>query len=152
MRLTLEERLKKHTKLNEETGCWEWTRYIAKWGYGVIGIDHKAQLAHRVSYSVFKGDPTGMCVLHTCDNPKCINPDHLFLGTNADNVRDKVAKNRQSKVGEYPGEKHHGAKLTNEDVLFIRESQLSQKQLAVKFNTTQPNISLIQSRVRWAHI
>ena len=152
MRLTLEERLKKSIIFNEETSCWEWVKHVTEWGYGVIKVKGKAELAHRISYSVFKGDPTGLCVLHVCDNPKCINPYHLFLGTNADNVRDKVAKNRQSKVGEYPGERHHGAKLTNEDVLFIRESQLSQKQLAVKFNTTQPNISLIQRRVRWAHI
>jgi len=152
MKLSLEERLRKHIVFSTKTSCWEWTRHITKWGYGVVKVEGKAQLAHRISYLVFKGDPIGMCVLHTCDNPKCINPDHLFLGTNSDNVKDKVSKNRQSKIGEYPGERHHSAKLTNKDVLFIREKTLSQTKLARMFETTQPNISLIQNRVNWTHI
>lgn len=141
---------KRHTKT--ESGCWNWNGPPTKWGYGCIRVKHKTELAHRIAYLAFKGDPSGMCVLHTCDNPKCVNPDHLFLGTNADNVRDKVSKNRQSKVGEYPGEKHHGAKLTNQDVLEIRKSDLSQSKLAVLFKVTQSNIQAIKSRRTWTHI
>lgn len=105
---------------NLETGCWEWVGSKRPNGYGHInagGPDRRMLSSHRVSYELFVGPiPNGLHVLHECDNHKCVNPEHLFLGTNADNVKDKVAKDRQAK-----GSKHGGAILHEKDVVAIKE-------------------------------
>ena len=89
-------------RFKKSKGCWIWTGYIKKTGYGVIsdGSARKKSLrtysAHRVSYEIFNKYfiPQGMHVLHKCDNPPCVNPKHLYLGTHSDNMRDMVSKNR----------------------------------------------------------
>jgi hypothetical protein len=86
-------------QVNENTGCWEWTASFARGGYGQFFTSVKDgrewYRAHRFSYIAHKGDiPEGMVVMHECDNPRCVNPDHLRLGTQADNVADMDAKNR----------------------------------------------------------
>ena len=81
--------------VNEKTHCWEYIKKLRKDGYAQIGINGKKILAHRLSYTVYIGEiPEGMCVLHKCDNRKCLNPKHLWLGTQADNVRDTIEKGR----------------------------------------------------------
>lgn len=83
-----------HT-VNPETGCWEWTKALSKEGYARVSHRGKADYGHRVSYKVFFGEiPNGLCVCHTCDNPKCINPEHLWLGTHQENMADRDAKCR----------------------------------------------------------
>jgi len=83
--------------------CWEWSAGKFKQGYGAFGIDKKMVNTHRVAYELFVGPiPEGLCVLHTCDNPSCVNPNHLFLGTQKDNIQDMVKKGRC-----YKGENHH---------------------------------------------
>ena len=98
--------------------CWEWTGAISTSGYGHIGLDGKARRGHRVAWQLTNGGiPDGLCCCHHCDNRKCCNPNHLFLGTVADNNRDCEEKGR----GNHPrGENHGRAKLTVMDVQFIR--------------------------------
>jgi hypothetical protein len=81
------------------TGCWLWSACGTKAGYGLFGYEGKLQLAHRVSYKLHKGFiPEGMVVRHTCDTPSCVNPDHLELGTQGENIRESVRKGRHSSL------------------------------------------------------
>jgi Autographiviridae endonuclease len=96
-------------QIGEEDDCWEWQRATQSHGYGSTTIGKaKTALAHRVAYELDVGEiPERMCVLHRCDNRKCVNPNHLFLGTIQDNNRDKLEKGRQAK-----GEKNGRTKLS----------------------------------------
>lgn len=96
-----------------EKGCWEWQGSLGQEGYGNFPIRGSTEKAHRIAYRFFKGPiPPGMCVCHTCDNPPCCNPDHLWLGTWMDNVRDKYAKGRGNHArGERNGAVMHPERL-----------------------------------------
>ena len=101
---------------------------------------------HRWMYQKHKGQiPEGLFVCHTCDNPRCVNPDHLFLGTQKDNQRDSIKKERNAK-----GEKQGHSKLTEKDIMGIRKLNLIQEEIAKIYNTTQANISRIKTRQSWA--
>lgn len=98
------------------TGCWNWSRHLTRKGYGRFRDAKKLTLAHRGAWMAFVGPiPPGLCACHKCDNPRCCNPDHLFLGTQADNTHDKVAKGRQPK-----GSANGKSKLTEVDVAIIK--------------------------------
>lgn len=91
----LKKRLNERCAINEFTGCWEWTRSSNGSGYGSFNFNGVHTTAHRQSYMAYKGEiPQGIIVCHTCDNKKCINPEHLFLGTYKDNYRDAVSKGK----------------------------------------------------------
>jgi len=139
-------RLWKHLQ-EKENGCWEYE------GQGVsyarfMNANDQLEYAHRVSWRLFRGAiPAGMFVLHECDNPKCCNPMHLFLGTQADNMRDKCLKGRQAK-----GASHGRSKLTEQDVIDIRASNDKQVTLAERYGVSQQLISFIQNYKIWTHL
>lgn len=138
-------------KFAKGNGCWDWTGFKNSVGYGYFRLNGKSKLAHRVSWEIHVGEiPNGLCVLHKCDNPKCVNPLHLFLGTNQDNINDKVAKNRQSKL---KGEVHGMSKLTEKQVVEIRNIVgLSQRKIATIYGVHQTLIGLILRGENWRHI
>jgi hypothetical protein len=99
MRTTVKERLLRGCVPEPNTGCWLWTRTQHRQGYGSLWVSGAMQYAHRVAFCEFLGDPGTLNVLHRCDVPACINPDHLFLGTHADNMQDMVRKGRSRPSG-----------------------------------------------------
>lgn len=154
MRKTLEERFWEKVDKKGSDECWEWVACLVA-GYGLFGGDQKVEMAHRVSWKLHYGlIPNGLCVLHRCDNPPCVNPVHLFLGTHADNMRDRDQKGR-GKVPDQKGEANSGAKLTAEDVREIRRrigNGEKQQALADEFDVVQPSISHIIHGRTWRHV
>jgi hypothetical protein len=143
------------------SGCWEWIGTKQDAGYGRIIISGKAVLAHRMSFEMHKGIiPPGMQVCHKCDNPPCVNPDHLFLGTAKDNAQDCISKGRKNAVGPkgrrvIDGVAGNNRKLTPSDVLKIREDAVNgmpNSDIAKKFNVSDSTISRIVNRNNWRHL
>lgn len=95
---TIEERFWRKVKKGEENSCWEWIAGRTIDGYGSFWFNNRVMKSHKVSYLLHTGDvPTGMCVCHTCDNPLCVNPKHLWLGTQLENIEDRQKKGRNNK-------------------------------------------------------
>lgn len=134
------------------TGCWLWTGTDKGNGYGMITVGGRRELAHRVSYRLYKSEiPSGMYVCHQCDTPSCVNPDHLWLGTQRENIRDCVAKGRANRRAP-KGENHHAAKLTAIDVEAIRAAPFfygAVKQLAEKYGVRPEAITAIRNGRAW---
>ena len=134
--------------IDEETGCIEWQLHTNYYHYGQVHVNGKHEQTHRVSYRLNVGDiHDGVSVCHHCDNPPCINPDHLFLGTQKDNMRDAGNKGRMQR-----GEKHHNSKLTRKDVIAIRKNNGTHKQIGKIFCVSGSVISEIKSRKAWRHV
>lgn len=152
----------KVTKSDDLNGCWLWTGYRNRTGYGTIGPggQHRSDvLATNVSWELHNGPiPDGLNVLHNCpggDNPACVNPAHLWLGTHADNMADMVAKGRASHVVRVRGSSHPRALLTEEQVREIRRrykghNNPPQRVLAAEFGVDQTTISSVLHG-RWKH-
>ena len=158
----MEERFWNKVDIRGPDDCWEWTggrsQTRRKETYGLFRIykDKGMRSTHRVAWELVYGPiPKGLCVLHSCDNPLCCNSEHLFLGTQQDNVDDMFRKGRDYHRG-VPGEQHPRAKLTNEKVLKIRELYQigfgSQRQLGRLFGVSQATIMNILTRKSWKHI
>lgn len=132
------------------TRCWQWVGYSNK--YGVFRVASKAVKAHRYSYELHRGDrPDGAYVCHSCDNPICVNPEHLFLGTQKDNMSDMARKGRAAK-----GEVKKDAKLTAASIQKIREvygqSGVTIASLGRQYGVSATTISLIVKRKKWRHV
>lgn len=135
------------------SGCWLWLAAVRRRGYGIVSLEGPNfgnGVAHRVSWEIYRGPiPKGLSVLHRCDVPSCVNPDHLFLGTPLDNVTDMLAKGRAKPVR---GEAHHTTHLTDEDVYAIRASDIPGHALATTYSVSQSTISHIRNCKSWRHI
>lgn len=142
----LKSKLLSRMEMIPECGCWIWMGALSS-GYGHIYVNSKMEYVHRISYQVFIGSiPTGYDVLHRCDTPSCGNPYHLFTGTALYNSRDRDRKGRRIALC---GEKHGGAKLNKEQVLFIRKSNISSSELAKQFKVDPSLIRGIRSGRFW---
>lgn len=152
-RTPLLERFWKLITKNNKTGCWEWTGYLGR-GYGIIcegGFQGKLIPAHRLSWSIHNGQiPKGMFICHRCDNPKCVNPEHLFVGTQKDNMHDASIKGRTAR-----GEMLHTAKLKERDIIKIRKLFANGKrvvEIAQKYDIKVRQIYSIVNKEAWKHV
>lgn len=128
--------------------CWEWPHARTPRGYGRQVYGGRIEYAHRLSHRAFNGPiPAGQHVCHRCDNPPCWNPAHLFAGTGNANVRDRDIKGRVCR-----GERHHSAKLTEEDVREIRASGLSGPALAAQYGVKPSAIYKLLDGRSWKHV
>lgn len=143
-------RIKQNITIYKETGCWVWTRYKSELGRGNLWYNGKTIASARVSYMVFKGNiPENYYVCHACDNPTCVNPDHLWIGTYQDNTNDRENKKRGAK-----GEKISISKLKEFMICEIKKDRVSgmtQQAIAEKYNVHQSTISNILRNRTWKH-
>lgn len=173
MRTPAEKRFWSRVDKRSKNECWEWQGNVVR-GYGHFPLTHfKTVKAHRFSYELKYGQiPDGMLVCHKCDNSKCVNPNHLFLGTHQDNMNDRSAKGRQAKGDRHGARLHpekfrfqHGgaprgskngrASLTEDSVLKIKQllkTDLSQAEIGKRFGVTRFVIWKIKVGLAWQHI
>ena|SRR6185436_4498635 len=138
-------------KVRVTDGCWLWMAAKGTGGYGIFQLNGEARRAHSLAYQDFFGPiPDGLIVCHHCDNPPCVRPDHLFLGTSADNSGDMKDKGRSAR-----GERHGSARLTADQVIEIRRRYSGgelQRELGMQFGITQAMVSAIIRRENWRHL
>lgn len=148
---SLQERFDAKYTPEPNSGCWLWAACVDKDGYGIIAFGtrgKKKEAAHRVSWEMQNGTiPHGLQVLHRCDNPSCVNPDHLHVGTGAENHADKARRDR-SPFGERQG----GHKLTEQQVIAVLHDERPQTTIASDYGVSQSAISLIKRGQNWARV
>lgn len=137
-----------------ENGCWEWIGAKDGGGYGMGVTDGKKYKAHRYSWEYYYGEiPNGMWVLHKCDNPSCVRPSHLFLGTNQDNMNDKTKKERQSRLF---GDRNGRSIMTKEKVIEMRtmysSGKYSYRKLSTIFGISMTQTGRILKRESWSWV
>lgn len=150
MKGSVEDRFWAKANVQSEDQCWEWQANRDMNGYGRIsGAGKRRFLAHRVAWTIANGPiPSGMVVMHKCDNPPCCNPSHLTLGTQEMNMKDMAAKGRAQR-----GTAHHNSKLTDDAVRLIRDNRtLSARKLAKQLGVGVWTIHNVRSGKRWAHV
>lgn len=156
--LSNKDRFEKHFEIIDN-GCWLWTGSLNS-GYGQFNLKgSRPVLAHRASWLIYKGEipanPVSayqtMYVLHRCDTPRCVNPEHLFLGSQQGNMDDKMEKGRHA-YGTSLGEKHGNARLTAEIVREIRSSSETDAMLSAKYGIARPTIYAARKGLTWKHV
>lgn len=134
-----------------DSACWLWIACKNANGYGIMNVAGRPMSAHRISWVIHNDQiPDGMCVCHKCDTPSCVNPNHLFLGTQKENMRDAKTKGRMQR-----GERHYRAKLNRKDVVDIKRlhSQgVMIKQLASNYGVHVNTISRVINKNSWEHV
>lgn len=148
--IPIEQRFWKKVAKGKPDECWAWLGSRHPVGYGKTSVGRKTLYAHRVAYELNAGLPVGSLELHirhTCDNPNCVNPSHLIVGTAQDNANDKVSRGRS-----LFGSKHNLTHLTDADVIYIRTSSEKGVDLARKFNVLKATISNIRTGKSWKHL
>ena len=144
----IEERFMDSVMPITETGCWIWLGMTNRAGYGRFYMDGKMMLAHRVAKIIFSGlDIKNKLVLHRCDTPCCVNPDHTYVGNHVDNMRDCIKKGRF-----IIGENHANAKLTEKQAKQIKYSDVPHTLMAQQMNVSETTIRFIRDGKRWGHI
>ena len=149
-RKSLTERFWEKVDIRGEDECWPWTA-CTNHAYGWFRLSGSSTNAHRVAYELSTGQeiPIGQVVRHKCDNPPCCNPGHIILGTQADNIRDRMKRGRcRPAKGEINGQ----AKLIDQNVREIRASKLSNAYLSRKYGINASGISRIRSGKQWVHV
>jgi len=151
---SLEDAFFKYVTPTDLQDCWEWQGFINHQGYGKFGFGGMHFLSHRASWLIHHGKiELGKSVLHKCDNRRCVNPHHLFIGSRADNNHDMYSKGRQRHL---VGKECHAAKLTEADVLEIRRLYvpyiMGTQRLANRFGVSKQQIQHIIHRKHWKHI
>lgn len=142
-------------KIGNENECWNWSMALnsKESKYGIMWIFGSKYKAHRLAYTFSKGDTGSLLVCHTCDNPTCCNPSHLFLGTSKDNAQDCISKGRFKKE---IGEDRYCAKLNQEAVRDIRENYkkriVGAPVFMKKYNVSQTAIFNVIHGIRWKHV
>lgn len=145
---TLEERFLSRFKKHNNT-CWEWIAHKDKDGYGILPTNGNAVRAHRYSIEYYKGiNPVGYVVCHSCDNPSCVNPDHLFIGRPVDNVADMIKKKRDRLIGS----RNNKAKLNEKQALAIFNSKEPNHVLALQYGVSTSTIKRVKAKTLWRHI
>lgn len=145
-------------KISDLLACWEWQGTRMPFGYGLTtGLNGVTTTAHRVAWTIVYGSiPEGMFVLHKCDNPPCVNPNHLHIGTQRDNAGDAIERGRFTYVVAPRGTKVWSNKITEAQVLEIRKlaqkGELRQSVIAKRFGVTSALVSQIKLRRKWKHI
>jgi hypothetical protein len=122
--------------------CWPWQGARNAKGYGLFSVRPKMFKAHRFAWQIEQGDPAGLFVCHSCDNRACCNPDHLWLGTHADNMRDMVAKGRSACV-------RGNAKLTPKQVVAIRDDPRTSREIATEYGVSYSTICAVRNGQNW---
>ncbi len=132
------------------SGCWLWTGSLDRHGYGQLSClgSHRPHRAHRLSYELHYGPIGRACVLHKCDTPACVNPQHLTLGTQTENLADMRAKGRWKATPSY-GEKHGMSKLTADAVTHIRRREMSQQKYADMYGVCRTAVSAVMRGLTW---
>lgn len=153
--LSLAERLQNKYEVDLATRCWNWKGSLRR-GYGYLKSGKTKLSAHRVSWEVRFGKiPPGQWVLHKCDNPKCVNPEHLFLGTALDNNLDMIRKGRaklHNSGNLRPGEENPYSKLTEAAALHIYRKEMRPTDYAKLYGVSVGNICSVQAGRAWSHL
>ena len=147
-------------KVSKSEGCWNWIASKYPCGYGAINIRRKCFGAHRMSWLIHHGDIPDDCeVCHYCDDPSCVRPDHLYVATHAQNIKDMHSKGRGVYSPNFPpppkGELNWKSRFKTEDILEMRslsERGVSQRNIAILFKTSHPVIGRIIRRESWSHV